>query len=408
MNTRTIITLALALPLAWAEPAAPSPAAAVPAAEASGEAAALSRFPAEQVRAVQAHRAVLMEVNSILAGSGTEEEKLAALRTLHPRLPAVAEGLRDISAYRHSDITEALAASSSPTPALAQVLNPDLIFTSGDDVPPLTQAVIDILRRMNPRDVTADSPLSAIAEHLPRYLRELEDKLNNAALGEEEHINALWLYRDRLVYLTMPLMAHQRELGASTCYREVECQLQPAGEAPARHLAFIRQRLKEAPAGSELRDALEEYERHATGLMVLTLSKLTEEGRANLAAIRAFVEESPHVLHGTLDEAESEAPNEFELDVGLLSPDIILRLEEGNAALPTLREELAYGSVPVLVRYQPERMETGSRGEPAMLHGVKGSEIRIIKGINILERALEESPELRQKVKRPRRVELSH
>ncbi len=382
--SRLLSPLALALSLAWAEPAD------------------LSHYPAEQVRAVQAHNTMLQEANAILAGNDTPEQKIEALQGLIPRMQEAGHALQSMSTQRTSDINERLNFKVSDIPALARTLHG--LFEE-DPPQPLTRATMEFIKCGSKNPWPATATTADIAACLLRCIRELEAGLCTPGRREEERVEALRLYREKLIYLYAPLQAREKEQGALSCHREVEAHVlhtPGAQEALPQHLSLIRRMRDASAASAELAEALAEYESCVSNLVVHTLNGLTEEGRQRLITIRDFVREHPHLLQGDLETVDEEtAPNVLCL-ANLLHSNVYLHLEEEASALADYRHEIdeLWENHFVLVSYDPARVKRGSDEEPHV-YGVRFSDILQMKcTFHTLNRALEGEPELGNRVRR--------
>ncbi len=404
MHTHPLLTLALALPLAGALSLSSAPAqetathAAVP-----QPAADLSRFPAEQVEAARDYIALLRDTERILADEtmgdeASEQATLAALQALEARWEAVGKPLRRMSSRRRGDIMAALGfradSADKELPHMSICIGLDGVGV--DEYSATAMLAKQLHNNIRP---PFNLPAEECAPALLQVLADLEAALQREGLTADEHAEALRYHRERLLYLAHPL--YRIEHWGEGYAREAGQMLRATPGAVERieaHLALMK-------AGealeSEAPTVVQEhghYEHAVRDLFVHRMPGLTEEGRQELAGIRAFLQEYPQVLLGELHSVDLDAPMPY-LQTGWTgqyhSYELDLTTEAARDCFRALDKthDLAFEGCYVMLAGELHKGQ-GGEGDKVSVHALRPTP----GAYTAIHRVLAEQPELRERV----------
>ncbi len=374
------------------------------------EPTALTACPAKHVATVKEHLGLMREMNRILAAGMGEDETLAALEALRPRMEAVSTRVRQMSSHRYLKLLRALEPNFwQALPALSAATSCDICL--GDQPSPVAVLATELMN--TPGRVPTDATPADTAAALLRQAEELEATLKQPGLHPAEQAEALHLHEDKLLFIDSRLYpgmaegyAFAREL--ERCLAETPGAVQRLQE----HLEFIR-RQREA-AG--LPDTPLDYEDKLSSILLHRLPELMPEGRAALAEVAAFLRASAQeaVYYGSLS-VGYEAPN---YPLMLYRMDARFAPEGAGAKLPACRsitfivqgteeEQKAFADTLLyapacLLRCKPEALRVSAEGDGELAHPIPRSDILMLPGgWGPVLRLLEKEPGLRQRLQDP-------
>ncbi len=370
----------------------------------------LDRFPREQVATVREFLDLQAEVEGILSDSDrTDAEKAAAIDALRPRMEAVAPGIQGMSNRRCLDLRELLHGEDYRLPAYdAAMLACYSRETEPTAADKATKALMDIV--MMPH---LDQPPAECASALLRYADELEALLQREGLSDEERLEALMLYQERLLNLYIRLWWGEDEGVAVS--REVERLLVETPGAVERLEAHAkrlpRTNWMEAEDASDLSVAQDAYAHALQRVLICSLPELMPEGRHHLEQLADFLRAAPQGTRcylGTIDYRTRDEGVEVELE---LLPETRPRLPQrapqrsirfipqGNAAEQERLVERLMDMSACLLRCKADELKLTPEGDAELSTRITEADTTSVSGgWRTLQRLFERHPELRERV----------